>query len=63
MYVFLIVFVKHLLIIFFQDRKKMENFASKYGITWSQVKTRIMNERKFHKQAMKSNFEAMGIES
>lgn len=32
------------------DRDQMEKFALKYGLTWKQVKTRIMNVKKERRQ-------------
>lgn len=46
----------------FLDRKAIEEFAKQYGLVWTQVKTRIMNERKVHKQDVSSTAKAMEID-
>ena len=39
----------------------MEAFARRYGMNWRQVKTRIMNERKFFNQRVRENLGKMGM--
>ena len=46
----------------FLDRKAMADFAKKYGLVWTQVETRIMNERKAHKQDVPTTAKAMEID-
>ena len=46
----------------FLDRKALADFAKKYGLVWTQVETRIMNERKAHKQDVPTTAKAMEID-
>lgn len=52
---------KGMFVINILDRHTMEMFAKKYGLKWSQVKTRIMNEKKAKRAMLQRLKEEMGL--